>query len=143
ENKSRVEVGRMAPIDVVQAQSQAATARQNLVVAQSTMRTAELALKRLIVNGTTDQNWNVRLDPVDRPEFTPQIFDIAAAVRRALSERTDLAVAKKNIEANDVTLKFLVDQMRPQADFVATYGLVGVGGSPHLSPPGSTAGDRP
>jgi outer membrane protein TolC len=129
DNQTRVEVGTMAPIDVVQAQSQAATARQNLVAAQSTMRTAELVLKRLIVNGTTDPNWSVRIDPVDRPEFTPQTFDIEAAVRRALSERTDLAIAKKNIDANDVTLKFLVDQMRPQADFVATYGLIGLGGT--------------
>ena len=129
DNQTRVEVGTMAPIDVVQAQSQSATARQNLVAAQSTMRTAELVLKRLIVGGTSDPNWSVRLDPVDRPDFVPQTFDIEAAVRRALSERTDLAIAKKNIDVNDVTLKFLVDQMRPQADFIATYGLVGLGGT--------------
>jgi outer membrane protein TolC len=142
DNQTRVEVGTMAPIDVVQAQSQAATARQNLVGAQSTMRTAELALKRLIVSGTADPNWNVRLDPVDRPEFTTQSFDIEAAIRRALSERTDLAIARKNIEANDVTLKFLVDQMRPQADFVATYGLVGLGGSQYVYEPGATGVNR-
>jgi len=142
DNQTRVEVGTMAPIDVVQAQSQAATARQNLVVALSTMRTAELTLKRLIVGGTNDPNWNVRLDPVDRPDFTPQTFDIEAAVRRALSERTDLAIAKKNIEANDVTLKYLVDQMRPQADFVATYGLVGLGGSQYIYEPGATGVNR-
>jgi outer membrane protein TolC len=39
DNQTRVEVGTMAPIDVVQAQSQAATARQNLAAAQQTMRT--------------------------------------------------------------------------------------------------------
>jgi len=117
----------------VQAQSQAATAKQNLVGAQATMRTAELALKRLIVGGTSDPNWSVRLDPVDRPQFTEQTFDIEGALRRALSERTDLAIAKKNIEANDVTLKFLVDQLKPQADFVATYGLSGVGGTQFLT----------
>jgi outer membrane protein len=133
DNQTRVEVGTMAPIDVVQAQSQAATARQNLVGAQAAMRTAELVLKRLIVGGTTDANWSVRLDPVDRPEFTPQTFDIEAAVRRALSERTDLEIARKNIEQNDITLKYLVDQMRPQADVVATYGLAGVGGTQFLT----------
>ena len=133
DNQTRVEVGTMAPIDVVQAQSQAATAKQNLVAAQSTMRTAELVLKRLIVGGTNDPNWNVRLDPVDRPDFTPQTFDIEAAVRRALSERTDLEIAKKNVEANDVTLKYLVDQMRPQADLTATYGLIGLGGTQLLT----------
>src|SRR5262245_16857773 len=142
DNQTRVEVGTMAPIDVVQAQSQAATARQNLVAAQSTMRTAELVLKRLIVGGTADPNWNVRLDPVDRPDFVAQSFDTEAAVRRALSERTDLAIAKKNVEVNDVTVKFLSDQLKPQADFVATYGLVGVGGAQYLYAPGSTGVNR-
>jgi outer membrane protein TolC len=129
DNQTRVEVGTMAPIDVVQAQSQAATQQQNLVAAQGSMRTAELALKRLIVGGTQDGNWSVRLDPTDRPEFRAEPIDIEAAVRRALNERTDLQIAKKNIEANDVTLKYLVDQTRPQVDLSATYGLVGLGGS--------------
>jgi outer membrane protein TolC len=97
DNQTRVEVGTMAPIDVVQAQSQAATARQNLAAAQQTMRTAELVLKRLIVSGTEDPNWSVTLDPVDRPEFAPQAIDLEAALRNALSQRTDLEIAKKSI----------------------------------------------
>ncbi|MBZ5556804.1 MAG: TolC family protein [Acidobacteriia bacterium] len=129
DNQTRVEVGTMAPIDVVQAQSQSAAQRQNLVVAQGAMRTAELALKRLIVSGTADPNWNVQIDPVDRPDFRPEPIDVEAAVRRALSERTDLEIAKKNVSSNDATLSYLRDQLKPQADFVATYGLVGLGGT--------------
>jgi outer membrane protein len=128
DNQTRVEVGTMAPIDVVQAQSQAATARQNLAVVVQTRDTAELALKRLIVNGTQDANWNSHLDPVDRPEFVAEQIDTEAAVRRALSERTDLEIAKKSIQANDVTLKYLRDQLLPQTDLQATYGLAGIGG---------------
>ena len=71
DNQTRVEIGTMAPIDVVQAQSQAATQRQNLATAEGTRRTAELALKRLIVAGTQDPNWIAALDPVDRPDFVP------------------------------------------------------------------------
>ena len=129
DNQTRVEVGTMAPIDVVQAQSQAATQQQNLVTAQGAMRTAELALKRLIVGGQQDSNWGVRLNPVDRPDFRPETVDLEAAVRRALSERTDLDIAKKNMLGNDVTLKYLRDQLLPQADFQATYGLAGIGGT--------------
>ena len=129
DNGTRVEVGTMAPIDVVAAQSQSATQKQNLVIAQATMRTTELALKRLIVSGTTDPNWNVNLDPTDRPDFRPEPIDVEAAVRRALSERTDLAIARKNAAANDVTLRYLQDQLKPQADFVGTYGLTGLGGT--------------
>jgi outer membrane protein len=142
DNQTRVEVGTMAPIDVVQAQSQAATQQQLLVTAQGAMRTAELALKRLIVGGTEDQNWNVRLDPTDRPDFRAEPIDIEAAVRRALAERTDLQIAKKNIAANDVTLKYLVDQMRPQADLSTTYGLAGVGGTQLQFDPTVTAVNR-
>ena len=129
DNQTRVEVGTMAPIDVVQAQSEQATRRQTLVAAQATRRTTELALKRLIVAGTQDPNWGVRLDPTDRPDFRAEPVDIEAAVRRALSERTDLEIARKNIAGNDVTLKYLQDQLKPQADVLATYGLVGLGGS--------------
>jgi outer membrane protein len=132
DNQTRVEVGTMAPIDVVTAQSQAATARQNLVVAQNTMRTSELALKTQIVSGTSDPNWNANLDPIDRPEFRPEPIDLDAAIRRALSERTDLDIVKKDILTNDVTLKYLRDQLKPQVDFVGTYGLVGLGGSQYL-----------
>lgn len=129
DNQTRLEVGTMAPIDVVTAQSQAATARQNLVLAVGTMNTNEVALKRLIVNGTSDANWSVHLDPVDRPEFAPQPVDLDAAIRRALSERTDLQIVKKDVQMNDVTLRYLNDQLKPQVDAVTTYGVVGLGGT--------------
>jgi outer membrane protein len=142
DNQTRVEVGTMAPIDVVQAQSQAATARQNLAAAKQTMRTAELVLKRLIVAGTQDPNWNAQIDPVDRPEFAPQSVDVEAALRRALSDRTDLEIAKKNTDANDVTLKFLQDQLKPQLDLVTTYGLAGLGGQQYTYPEGAQGVNR-
>ncbi|HEX3703869.1 MAG TPA: TolC family protein [Vicinamibacterales bacterium] len=142
DNQTRVEVGTMAPIDVVQAQSQAATQRQNLVAAQATRRTAELALKRLIVGGTADPFWNSSIDPVDRPDFHPESVDIDAAVRRGLAERTDLDVARKEVQANAVTVKYLKNQLLPQADFVGTYGLVGIGGSQLVFPEGATGVNR-
>mgnify|MGYP007073118089 CR=1 FL=1 len=46
------------------------------------------------------------------------------------------------MQANDVTLKFLNDQLRPQVDFVGTYGLVGVGGTQLLFEPGTTGVNR-
>ena len=129
DNQTRVEVGTMAPIDVVSAQAEAATRKQALVQAEATRRTTELALKRLIVSGTQDPNWSATIDPVDRPDFRPEPIDVEAAVRRALSERTDVAIARKNVETNDVTLRYLADQMKPQADFVTTYGIQGIGGT--------------
>jgi outer membrane protein TolC len=133
DNRTRVEVGTMAPIDVIQAQSQAATQRQNLAIAEGTRRTNELSLKRLIVNGTSDSNWSAAIDPTDRPAFEPVTVDVVAAVRRALDVRTDLAQVRKNLEVNNVTLRYLGNQTLPQADLTARYGLIGQGGTQFIS----------
>jgi outer membrane protein len=128
-NQAKVEIGTLAPIDVVQSQSQAATARQALVTAQGTARTAEIALKRLIVSGTSDPLWSSTIDPVDRANFTNAPIDVNAAIARALSTRTDVLQAKKNLEANAVTLTYLQDQTKPQADLVGRYQTSGIGGT--------------
>src|SRR3954471_21911235 len=133
DNQTRVEIGTMAPIDLVQAQAQAATQRQNLALAEGTRPTAELTLKRLIVGGTEDANWNAAIDPTERPDFRPEPIDLPAAVRRGLDSRTDLAQARKNLNVNAVTLKYLRNQVLPQADLIARYGLVGQGGTQFLT----------
>jgi outer membrane protein len=129
DNRSRVEVGTMAPIDVVQAQAEEATRRQTVAQARATHRTAELALKRLIVSGTDDPLWTASIDPVDRPSFTPAALDVEGAVKRALGVRTDLQQSQRTLQANDVTLRNLVDQQLPALDFTASYGLAGIGGT--------------
>ncbi|MBA2303262.1 MAG: TolC family protein, partial [Acidobacteria bacterium] len=96
DNRSRVEIGTMAPIDVVQAQAEEANRRQQLVTAQATLRNNELALKRLIVGGTEDELWRATINPVDRPTVTAQPLDLEQAVKVALSKRTDLVVTRKN-----------------------------------------------
>jgi outer membrane protein TolC len=128
DNNTRVEVGTMAPLDVVTAQTQAATAQQTLVAARATQRTNEIALKQFVVTGTADPTWNAHIEAVDQPEFNPQPIDLETVLRRALSERTDLALAKMQVQENDITLKYLNNQTKPQADFQATYGLSGIGG---------------
>ena len=82
-NQTKVEIGTMAPIDVVQAQAQVAQQRQTLVTAEGTQRTAEIALKRLIVSGTSDPLWTSTIEPVDRPDFRPEPIDLSRPRPRA------------------------------------------------------------
>ena len=132
DNKIKVEVGTMAPIDVVQAQAEEARMKQGLVNAENTRRTAELTLKRLIVGGTDDTNWAATLEATDRPEFrgaTLEQSEIEDAIRRALTNRTDIDIVRKNIESNSVSLDFLRDSTLPLVDAVFSYGVLGVGGT--------------
>ncbi len=129
DNRARVEVGALAPLDVVQAQAEEATRRQALAQADAQSRTAELVLKRLIVSGTDDPLWNVEINPVDRPTFLPEPLDVQSAVRKALDNRTDLQIARKTIDSNDVTLRFMRNQTLPELDLTAMYGATGLGGT--------------
>src|SRR3954454_12865187 len=129
DNQSRVEIGTLAPIDIVTAQAEQATRRQTLVQAQATVRTSELALKRLIVSGTDDPLWTSSINPVDRPPSTPEPIDLEGAVARALASRTDLQQSKNNLRISDINLRAQVETTRPQLDFIGSYGLSGIGGT--------------
>ncbi|MBI1875482.1 MAG: TolC family protein [Acidobacteria bacterium] len=129
DNKIRVEIGTMAPIDVVQAEAEAANRRLSLAQVEATLRTSELVLKRLLVNGTDDVVWRSTIDPVDRPTFKPEPVDVTAAVRAALDKRTDLAQAHKQLATNDINLRQLVNLTLPALDVTASYGLTGLGGT--------------
>jgi outer membrane protein len=128
DNRAKVEIGTMAPIDVVQAQAEEATRRQALVTAEATRRTNELALKRLIVGGTDDDLWNATIEPTDRPATNPEAIDLEAAVRSALANRVDIAVAKRSLQQNEIAMKNLHNQTLPDLNLIGNYNLQGRGG---------------
>src|SRR5687767_10568890 len=140
DNKARVEVGVLAPLDVVQAEAEQANRRQAVATTSAARRTAELALKRLIVNGTDDDLWNATIEPVDRPTYSSSAIDVGAAVRRALTTRTDLETSRRQMQSNEISLRNLVDQQMPALDLTASYGMAGVGGPTFIRAPGSLGG---
>jgi outer membrane protein len=140
DNRAKVEIGTMAPIDVVQAQAEEATRKQALVTAEATRRTNELALKRLIVGGTDDDLWNATLEPTDRPATTSEPIDLEAAVRAALANRVDIAVAKRSLEQNEIGLRNLRNATLPALDLIGNYNLQGRGGTLIQREPGNIGG---
>ena len=128
DNQARVEIGTLAPIDIKSAEAEQANRRLTLVQAQATVRTSELALKRLIVSGTDDPLWNASINPVDRPAAVAEPINVEAAVTRALRERTDVQQSLNNLKISDINLQNQVDATRPQLNLTATYGLQGLGG---------------
>ena len=129
DNQARVEVGTLAPLDVVQAEAEAANRRHTVAQVEATLATAQLTLKRLLVTGTSDPIWTQELRATDVPQLDAPPLDIEGAVRTALERRTDLATARKNLDSNDVTLRFWRNQTRPAVDLQVVYGAQGVGGT--------------
>jgi outer membrane protein TolC len=134
--RARVEIGTTPPIDVVEADAEVATRREAVIVAQAQIATAEDTLRALIYNPSTPDFWTIRIEPADPPAFAPVTVDLDAAVRNALDRRTDLQTAKKNIEANDVNIRFLRSQSLPEVTAQIDYGLSALGGVQFVRAPG-------
>ncbi len=133
ENRIRVEVGTLAPIEVVQARSEAAARRQSLAEARQQMRTAELALKQLIVSGTDDELWSADINTVDQPLLDQAPIDVDTAIRTALDARTDIERSRRQQDINTVTLRNLANATLPALDLVGSFRLQGQGGTQLIS----------
>jgi outer membrane protein len=128
-NQRRVEVGTMAPIDIVDAEAEVARQEETVIVRQADIQSAEDALRTLIMNPSQPDFWTTRLEPSEQPVLTPQAVDVEAAVRNALANRTDLAQLRKEIDSADINIRFNRNQKLPNVNLQARYGLQGVGGS--------------
>lgn len=130
DNRTRVEVGTMAPIDVVGAEAEVARNEEAAIVAAAQIDEAEDALRRLLFDPKSPEFWTMDLDLADAPQLpTSQTdVDVEAAVRNALQKRTDLIQARKQLEVSQINLDLSKDLTKPVVNAVASYGLNGLGG---------------
>lgn len=131
-NQRRVEVGTMAPIDIVQAEAEVASTEEQVIVTEGQIRSAEDRLRVLLLNPSQPDYWTTRLEPAERPTLTPQAIDVEAAIKNALQNRTDLLVARKGLEITDANQRFLKNQKLPAIDLTAAYSAIGYGGTERL-----------
>jgi outer membrane protein TolC len=129
DNRARVEIGTMAPIDIVEAQSEVARREEAVILAEAAISRAEDRLRALISNPTQPDFWTMQIEPTDVATFVPVNVDVEGAVRNALDRRTDLSVSTKQIESNDITIRYLRNQSLPDVTANLNYSALGLGGT--------------
>lgn len=129
DNETRVEVGTMAPIDIIEAQAEVASLEEAVISAEARISTAQDRMRALVLNPSQADFWTVRIEPGDAPTLTPITIDVEAAVQNALANRTDIARLRKQLDNVDVNLRFNENQRLPALDMVATYNLIGLAGT--------------
>lgn len=129
-NRTRVEVGTMAPIDIVEAEAEVARNEEAVIVSEANIRSFEDRLRALIGDPSSPDFWVTRLEPAEQPVMTPpRAIDVDAAVTNALQTRTDVIQTRKQLESADINIRYYSNQRLPDLNFQATYGLVGLGGT--------------
>jgi outer membrane protein TolC len=135
ENEIRVRVGTMAPLDIVTAQAEVASREEGVIVAENAVGNAEDNLKQAIFPQNDPATWATRIVPTDRPTAEPVPVDVEAAVRSALENRTDVIAARKGLERSDISLSYARNQLLPDVNLVASYGVAGAGGTQLIRDP--------
>ncbi|HEX8891407.1 MAG TPA: TolC family protein [Pyrinomonadaceae bacterium] len=128
-NQRLVEKGVLAPIDIVAAQTQVTTFEQNVYTAQESVTQAENTLKPLILANRSDALWSRALTPVTPVDLAAPRVPLETAVRAALDNRPDLAQLRTNSDINQLNVRYLRDQTKPQVDLVGTYTTQGLAGA--------------
>jgi HAE1 family hydrophobic/amphiphilic exporter-1 len=129
-NERQVQAGTLAPIDVIEAQTQLANFQLSAAAAQQTLTEAENRLKIFMLTARTAPEWDrplVPAEPADRPAPALSLED---ATRAALARRPELTELEAVRAQNDIDRRFFGDEARPQVDIVGNYSLSGLAGAP-------------
>lgn len=117
ENTIRVELGTLAPIELVQARTQAKRAEGDVIVADAAVRSAEDTLKETLNIAENARGWRVRLQPTDMPPFTPIAeIPLEEKIGYALYHRPDIVQSQLAIASQEIAREVARNQRLPRID---------------------------
>jgi outer membrane protein TolC len=128
-NKSRVEVGTMAPIGIIEAEAEVAGYEEGVILGEASVATAEDALRALIFDPSRPDYWQVNIQATDTIQLQATEVNVDAAIANALASRTDLIIARRQLEISDLGIRLLQNQIKPSVDLLANYSASGNGGT--------------
>jgi outer membrane protein TolC len=127
ENRKRLEVGALAPLDLQSAEAQAASTRAAVIQAQSVLGTQERLVKQLITDKYRAEWADVRLEPTGVLTAPAPVINLQDSWSKGLSQRPELLQSKLDVERVGIQLKYDRNQLLPELDAFATYGFNGSG----------------
>jgi outer membrane protein TolC len=131
ENLQRVDIGTMAPIDVIQSRSDVANKRDVLVSSTFAVTTAEDQIKKLVSGDKDPSLFLMKFTPKDMPQpaASVQIPSLEEAVKIALENRPEMKNAILDLKNRDLTVLYTANQKLPLFDVTASFVQNGLGGT--------------
>jgi outer membrane protein len=136
DTQKQVEIGTLAPIEVVRAQSTVASDQQTLTVALTNLQLQQLLMKNALTRSLVDPILaDAEVIPTSTMELTPQeaVVPTQDLVNDALGHRPELSEARINLSNSDISNKAIRSALLPTVDLFAYYGGAGLGGSQNPS----------
>jgi outer membrane protein TolC len=132
DTKKQVEIGSLAPIETVRAQSTVAQDQQALTVAQTNLQLEQLLMKNALSRTLRDPHLAgaevIPTSTMELPE-TEQVRPTEDLVNDALRHRADLVESRIQLNTTEISNKAVRNALLPTLDLFAYYGGAGLGGS--------------
>jgi len=133
DDKKQLEIGTMAPLDVVNAESQVATDKQALISSQSNLNYQQQIIKQAIARNLNDPALEaapvIPTDRVSLDELPEEKEPVDQLVRMAFQQRPELEQAVLTLKNDEITLKGARNALLPTFDIFAYMSGAGVAGS--------------
>ncbi len=128
-NKRAVEVGSLAPIEILNAQADVATREADILEAEAMVKNNEDLLKTIINLAAEEEGVNTtKITPKDKPAYEETEVNLDEAFLKALENRPDLNAMRIDLKNREFDLSYTRNQLLPDLSFQASYWSDGVTG---------------
>ena len=127
QNKVRVDVGTLAPLELVQSEAGVATRQEALIRARGVLGDAEDRLRQQL-NVLDPRFWSAPIVPETRPETEEIPIDVQEGIASALQNRPEIISKRIQNDTLQIDAEYFANQARPRLDFRVAYGYNGLGG---------------
>ncbi len=132
DNKRRVEIGTLAPIEIVRAEAEVAARQEVLTVAETQIQIQETLIKNaLSKNGLASPSISmVRIIPTDRIEVpaSESMPELAVLTNMALAARPDIGRDRIALKNTDINLRGIKNGLKPSLDLSIDFTNNGLAG---------------
>ncbi len=131
DTQKQVQIGSLAPIEIVRAQNTVAADQQSLIQAQTNLDLQQLlmknALSRTLQDPTLASAQVIPTTTMALPDQEP-VVPIQDLINEALQHRADLVENRIDLSNREISMKAIKNALLPSLDLFAYYGGSGLGG---------------
>lgn len=128
-NRRSVEVGTLAPMEVLSAQAEVATREADLIQAETQVKSAEDQIKVLLNLPEEEARAIDSIKPLDSPAVDERKTSLDEALASAVQLRPDLEASKIGVQTRQIDLNYTRNQMLPDLNLSLGYWSPGVSGT--------------
>ena len=133
DTRKQVQIGTLAPIEIVRSQSSVATARQDLIVSQTALQLQQLLTKNALSRNLQDPVVTaaevIPTDTMSMPTTEP-VTPVQDLINDALGHRWELAQSRIDLTNRQINKKAAKNALLPTVDLVSWYGTSALAGNP-------------